>query len=255
MDGPVTPLCFPCEGERLGGWLHPGEGHTGIVIVQGGGQTRFGPHRLFARLAGELAAAGHPVLRFDRRGIGDSGGTDAGFERSGPDIAAALTALRDACPRVEKTMGIGLCDGATSLLLAKASFDRLVLLNPWAIEEQGAPSAGADRAHYARRLRQPGNWRRLLTGKVNPFPAIGALVRPGRPTPLSPLEARVRTALNGLDYAPLIVLSDRDRTAAHFAATAGKGIPARSLQADHAFSRQAEFRELSALLNVEAAKP
>lgn len=250
----MTPLLFECEGEQLAGWLHPAAGSTGILIVQGGAQTRVGPHRLFVRLAAALCAAGHPVMRFDRRGIGDSGGDDRGFAQAGPDICAALQAFRHALPKMRRTIGVGLCDGATALLLAGAPFDKLALLNPWAIESEDAPSSAADRAHYRRRLRQADSWRRLLTGKINPFPVIGSLfVRPAAaPAPAS-LEIRVRRAIDELSSPPLILLSDRDRTAAHFAATAGKGLPARLIAADHAFSSPSEFDELLDALSEQAA--
>ena len=59
-------------------------------FVVGGTQTRVGPHRLYERLAARLAEAGHAVIRFDRRGVGDSAGRgSAAIAASGPDIAAA----------------------------------------------------------------------------------------------------------------------------------------------------------------------
>ena len=61
----MIPVRFEVRNAPLFGWLHKSVGRTGVVIVQGGGQTRVGPQRLFVRLAADLAAAGHPVLRFD----------------------------------------------------------------------------------------------------------------------------------------------------------------------------------------------
>jgi alpha-beta hydrolase superfamily lysophospholipase len=85
---------FPCEGETLFGTLDEAPGTTGLLIVSGGNEIRVGAHRGMALLAGRLAGAGHPVFRFDRRGIGDSTGENHGFESSADDIAAAAAAFR-----------------------------------------------------------------------------------------------------------------------------------------------------------------
>src|SRR3546814_1492741 len=64
-------------------------------------------------LSQRIAAAGHPVFRFDRRGIGDSDGSNSGFETSGPDIAAAIAAFRAAAPHVARIAAFGNCDAAS----------------------------------------------------------------------------------------------------------------------------------------------
>jgi len=85
---------FPCEGDTLIGTLDDAPGTTGLLIVSGGNELRCGAHRGMALLAADLAAAGIPVFRFDRRGIGDSDGANHGYQDSGPDIAAAVRAFR-----------------------------------------------------------------------------------------------------------------------------------------------------------------
>ncbi|WP_443018676.1 hypothetical protein [Sphingomonas sp. 7/4-4] len=89
---------FPCAGETLFGTLDEAPGTTGLLIVSGGNEIRVGAHRGMALLAGRLAEAGHPVFRFDRRGVGDSSGENHGFESSPDDIAAAAAAFRQAAP-------------------------------------------------------------------------------------------------------------------------------------------------------------
>src|SRR3546814_10564344 len=85
-----------------------------------------------ARLAQRVAAAGHPVFRFDRRGIGDSEGANGGFESSGPDIVAAIAAFREAAPHVARVIGFGNCDAASALLLHQPlALDGLIVANPW----------------------------------------------------------------------------------------------------------------------------
>lgn len=163
-------IAFSCEGETLVGALDAAAGTTGVLIVSGGNEVRWGAHRGMARLAARLADAGVPVLRFDRRGTGDSTGENGGFRRSGPDIAAAAAAFRAEQPQVTRVIGFGNCDAATALALfgRAAGVDALVLANPWVVESDGeAPPAAAIRARYAERLRRPREWLRLLTGGVD----------------------------------------------------------------------------------------
>lgn len=163
-------LSFACNGARLAATLDRAPGSTGLLIVTGGRQTRVGPHRLMSELARSVAIAGFPVLRFDRRGIGDSEGDDPGYRGSGPDIAAAAAALRAACPHVAHIVGLGLCDAATALALhgQASGLDALILLNPWVVEaEAGVPPPAAVRAYYRDRLLSLDGWRRLLTRGVS----------------------------------------------------------------------------------------
>jgi len=70
------PVTFGCEDISLVGVLHAPEAapSLGFVFVVGGPQYRVGSHRQFVLLARDLASHGAAVLRFDCRGMGDSGG-------------------------------------------------------------------------------------------------------------------------------------------------------------------------------------
>ena len=163
-------IAFQCAGETLIGTLDPATGATGLLIVSGGNELRSGAHRGMTMLAARLAAAGVPVLRFDRRGVGDSSGENGGFRAAADDIAAAAAALRREQPQVTRSVGFGNCDAATALTLfgRAAGIDALVLANPWVIEPtDDLPPAAAIRARYAARLRDPAEWRRLLGGGVD----------------------------------------------------------------------------------------
>src|SRR5690606_19559812 len=130
---------FPCEGEVLAATLDEGAEPAGLLIVTGGNETRAGAFSGMAELAARGAAAGHPVLRFDRRGTGDSTGGNRGFRGSGPDIAAAVAAFRAEAPGLRRIVGFGNCDAASALMLAGgAGCDGLVLANPWTFEEEDA---------------------------------------------------------------------------------------------------------------------
>ena len=108
-------LSFPCEGATLAATLDEAPGTTGLLIVSGGNEIRSGAHRGMATLAQRIAAAGHPVFRFDRRGIGDSEGENTGYTNSGPDIAAAIAAFRRAAPQLTRIIAFGNCDAASAL--------------------------------------------------------------------------------------------------------------------------------------------
>ena len=212
-------IAFPCDGETLLGSLDPAEGATGLLVVSGGNEVRWGAHRGMALMAARLAAAGVPVLRFDRRGVGDSSGANGGFRGSGPDIAAAAAAFRAAQPRVTRLVGYGNCDAATALALfgRAAGLDALVLANPWVVEDGDAlPPAAAIRARYAARLLSPAAWLRLLTGGVNLGKLAGGLRKAAAPAKASGLAGEVAAALAGWSAAT-VLLAEGDNTAIAFA--------------------------------------
>lgn len=217
----VRPLIITApDGCRLAGMAHTGAGPVGVLIVPGAPQTRVGAHRGFVALAGALAARGHPVLRFDRRGLGDSDGEDPGFRGIGPDIAAAGAALRAAFPHVRRVIGLGLCDGAAALALNPGGCDALALLNPWLADSDrmgDLPPAAAIRTRYRDRLRQPRQWLRLLSGEVR----LGALLRGLRRAASGDTPTRTALAmaerLAAFPGPVMIALAGADATAQAFA--------------------------------------
>ena len=156
------------------------------------------------------------MLRYDRRGIGDSEGINGGFDSAGPDLAAAIAVLRDA--GVTRIVGFGNCDAATALALHEVGLSAVILANPWVIEPtDDLPPAAAIRARYAERLRDPAEWRRLLRGGVD----MGKLARGvGRLLPLKSakdrLAKRMAAGLAGFSGAITVLLSERDNTAIAF---------------------------------------
>lgn len=213
------PLSFSCEGADLAGTLHPAPGRIGVIIVTGGLQTRHGSHRGFVMLGDQLAKAGFPVLRFDRRGVGDSEGEDPGFRDSGADIAAAVAALRRACPDIRHIIGWGLCDGATALILNPDGFSRLILANPWTLDSDQVaplPHTAAIKTHYAARIGSPRAWLRLLSGRVNLQALLGGILKIVRPAPVSATSASIIKSLTEYDGKVLILLAGRDATALAF---------------------------------------
>lgn len=172
-------LSFPCQGETLVGILSPcaqaGPARRGVLVIVGGPQYRAGSHRQFTLLARALAARGIPVLRFDYRGLGDSGGAARTFEDVRADIGAAIDAFQAAVPGLQEVVLWGLCDGASAALFYGPGDPRvrgLVLLNPWARTAAGLARSTL-KHYYWQRLRDPALWRKLLRGRF----AAGAALR------------------------------------------------------------------------------
>ncbi|WP_419825892.1 hydrolase 1, exosortase A system-associated [Sphingomonas sp.] len=209
-----------------GGWIAatidgPARATHGWLFVTGGSQTRVGPNRLYEHLAAVLAARGESVIRFDRRGTGDSPGEDRGFEESAPEIAAAAAALRAYSPRLAHLSGFGLCDGATALALhgQAAGIDRIVAANPWVVEATtDAPAAAAVRAHYRERLLDPSAWARLLKGGVDLRRLARSLGGAARRDDTSLAAAFAR----GVPAGSTLVLAGGDNTARAFADAWGR---------------------------------
>jgi exosortase A-associated hydrolase 1 len=210
-----------CEGENLAATLDEAAGKVGLLIVTGGNETRAGAFAGQAHLAARIAALGYPVLRFDRRGVGDSSGTNALFTGSAPDIAAALAAFRKEQPQVQRVVAFGNCDGASALMLqAGAGCDALVLANPWTFDAADeAPPPAAIRQRYAAKLANPREVWRLLTGGVSLRKLAGGLQRALRPAPPpSSLTERMQAAMAGYAGKATYLLAATDRTAQAFMA-------------------------------------
>lgn len=209
------PLIFPCADDALVGTLDEAGGTTGLLIVTGGTQVRAGAHGGQARLAARVAAAGHPVFRFDRRGVGDSSGADPGFAASAPDIAAALASFRAVCPGLDRVIAFGLCDGATALALhhGPLAIDTLILANPWLVQPtEGLPPPAAIRQRYRHNIADSMAWKRLLTNPAKIIPLARGLraARARRPDPLADQVARALAASSASAH---VLLADGDATA------------------------------------------
>lgn len=255
-------ISFTCEGETLVGTLDEAGGTAGLLIVSGGNEIRSGAFSGQARLAEIVASQGHPVFRFDRRGVGDSTGQNQGFRTSYSDIVSAILAFRDACPEMQRIVGFGNCDAAAALMLnAGAQCDALVLANPWTIEgDDTAPPPAALRSRYADKLRNPRELWRLVTGKVSLGKLTRGLLLALRPAP--PPTSLAQDIAAGLARFPgpvSILLAGRDRTAQVFLATWDDADPRlrHCPGASHAFvetdARQWLLGEILESLKVEQA--
>lgn len=208
---------FACQGEILAASLDDAGGATGVLLVIGGSQTRIGSHRMYERLAKALAEAGFPCFRYDRRGVGDSSGSDPGYRGSGPDLAAAAAAFRTESPVLTRLIGFGLCDGASALALfgGGAGLDGLILVNPWLVEatEEDSPPPVAIRHHYWNRLTSREGWQKILYGAVNWRKLVRGIRKAAAPARRAPLAADIATALRNTALPTYLVLAKDDATA------------------------------------------
>ncbi len=227
---------FACEGAQLAGSLDMGSATTGLLIVSGGNELRAGPWGSQAQLANRIAGSGFPVLRFDRRGVGDSEGENGTFTASGPDITSAINAFRAQVPALRKIIAYGNCDAASALMLASgAGCDALVLANPWTFDPEPVTPAEAEptpmpptalRSYYLRRLFNPAAWKRLLGGKVKVSAMAASLVEAvGSDGPPSNLARHMAEGLKTFSGPATILLAGNDRTAQAFRAAWDKDDP------------------------------
>jgi exosortase A-associated hydrolase 1 len=235
-------IAFACEGESLAATLDKADGSTGLLIVSGGNEIRSGAHRGMAMLAHRLAAAGTPVFRYDRRGVGDSTGDNNGFLSAEPDLIAAAAAFRRAAPKVSRLVGFGNCDAASTLALfgRSAGIDRIIVANPWVVQPiDDLPPAAAIRARYDSALRDPATWGRALKGKVSFIKLIRGLKRvlSAKAEERASLTTNVLAALDGWQDDATIVLATGDATAIAFAARYRGGAQVKRFDtASHSFA-------------------
>ena len=218
-------LNFACGSCTLAGTIDTAPGRTGLLLVTGGNEIRSGAFSGQAQLAADIARAGFPVFRFDRRGVGDSEGENRGFRKSAKDIRAALDAFRAIAPQVERVVGFGNCDAASALMLAEgASCDSLLLSNPWTIEQSegdsddaAAPPPEAIRARYIEKLKNPQEVIRLLKGGVDLRKLTRGLAQSLRPaTPQSSLSQELAEGISNFEGEVRFLLATADRTAQVF---------------------------------------
>ncbi len=219
---------FACEGETLAATLDGAASTTGLLIVSGGNEIRSGAHAGMAALAAAVAAAGHPAMRYDRRGIGDSSGANFGFDSSADDIAAAVQAMRARVPALTRLVAFGNCDAASSLALygPAAGIDALILANMWTLETESdegedteaaaTMTAGAIRSRYLAKLKDPRELWRLASGGVNLGKLVRGLRQATAKAEVTGLAARLGQALADMPLPTRLLVAEHDRTAMWF---------------------------------------
>lgn len=264
-------LRFDCQGEPMYGVLSLPEqpAARAILVVVGGPQYRAGSHRQFTLLARSWAAQGIAVLRFDYRGMGDSGGAMRNFENVGDDLRAAVDQLYASVPGLAEVVVWGLCDAASAAMFYGCRDVRvtgMVLLNPWA-RTSGSIAKTTLKHYYRARLVDPALWKKIFGGQFNVGKASASFwrqlraafgsARPALDGPATvavadsaPLPQRMLASLSRFEGRLLFIISEPDLTAREFldmaAASpkwqrllAGANVSQRRLpDADHTFSRR-----------------
>lgn len=183
------PVSFRSDGKTLKGIVHiPERSWTGrgVVFLNAGLKPRVGPHRIYVKIARRLCEEGFPSLRFDLAGVGDSEGEIVDphydcFEPSQVSDAIGFFTQEAAVPEVTL---LGMCAGSRIALRAAVGDSRVtsvVLVSfPMTFAYANSPtgrhfsrtvgregrSSVAHRfylAHFLRRSRDLGAWRRLLS--------------------------------------------------------------------------------------------
>lgn len=273
------PLVFECQGEQLIGIIHQpvNKLKVGILIVVGGPQYRVGSHRQFLLLARSLAAQGFPVMRFDVRGMGDSGGAQRRFDHLNDDIRAAIDCFLSSCPQLNQVILWGLCDAASAAIFyayQDVRVNGMVLLNPWVFTEQGAAKTYL-KHYYLQRLLSKDFWKKVFSFKFGFMQSLDSLInllkqaagvhniepKCGKTDFIDdnlPLPTRMRECLRQFSYPVLLILSGRDLTAEEFKGVVKNDVGWQTLleqarvikhdlaDADHTFSSEAWRSQVSA---------
>lgn len=131
------PLFFPSGDRSLFGVLHRppagAEGRPAFVFCHPLAEEKLWAHRVFVSYARQLAAAGHPVLRFDTTGNGDSEGdfSDLSMPVLCDDVRAAITEVRRQTAATAVSL-LGLRLGATVAMKVADEVEDIRHLVLWA---------------------------------------------------------------------------------------------------------------------------
>lgn len=177
------PICFGAKNAVFGVLCRPmgvAVQAVAALMVHEGSSHAIGDGRAYVTLARELARAGHVSLRFDLTGMGDSPahGNSRNPHYDPERIAecvAGLDVLEQAgCGQV---VALGLCSGAYMALEASLVDERIVgsvLINlqkfNWRYGDDiriVIRDSKRSLKAYLRAMRNPGEWRRVLSGKVD----------------------------------------------------------------------------------------
>lgn len=194
MDDPLreSALHFGPGGKLVGILTEPAERRAGapaVLILNAGIIHRVGPHRLHVRMARKLASLGHPVIRMDQGGVGDSrpiGGSSA----DGEALASVQAALDHAASLelADSFVLFGLCAGAKYSLGAAAADPRVsgaVLLDPPGL----APTTRHLVSRIAKTAVRPEVWVKMVRGQYGLTERVAR--RLGSPAPTdAPAESR-----------------------------------------------------------------
>jgi pimeloyl-ACP methyl ester carboxylesterase len=141
------------------------DGRVACILLNAGLIHRVGPHRLYVRMARQLASIGYPTLRLDLSNRGDSDVRHDGMSF----LDSSLAETRSAMDALKKTVGadrfvlMGICSGAVNSLQVATHDPRVV--GAVAIDAPAYPTWQYFLRYYARRLSNPQTWRNTFAGR------------------------------------------------------------------------------------------
>jgi len=221
------------DGTRLSGIYTPpaieGTGLPGVLFLNSGIVHHVGPNRLYVHLARVLAEKGHPVMRFDFSGIGDSEKSldNVRFEVSAvAETRQAMNALADRSGMDQFGL-IGICSGAEISFKTALADERVtgaVLINAPQYKEEPSSEllaniAQRQESHYYWRvaLFNKNSWLKLLRGAEyrSIFRALSSKIRdkfvPRKPTTAHvPADVSAFEELTARDVRLMLLFSDAD---------------------------------------------
>ena len=178
-----APIAFGPNGALAGILCRPRDttaASVGALLLHEGSTHRIGNGRAYVVLARRLAAAGYASLRMDLTGMGDSpAGDNPRHPHYDPERIAEGVAGLDALVAAgfDKAVAFGLCSGAHTALQVTLADDRVVgnvVVNLQKfIWQYGDDIRVAVRDNkrsfkaYVRAMRNPGEWRRALSGEAD----------------------------------------------------------------------------------------
>lgn len=184
-----TPLFFGKHKQLFGILTSPKElpktSLKSIILVNSGSVNQVGPHDIYCKIARELAAEGHTILRIDLENIGDSLLSNKEYENHPyqpnalENIDAAINEMHTINPSSKITI-CGICSGAynafhSGLDIKSNKVDGILMINPltfyWnknqSLKIPSNLSLFKAQAHYKQSARDPEKWKKLLSGKIN----------------------------------------------------------------------------------------
>ena len=174
---------FACEGSTLAATLDEAGGGTGLLIVWGGNELRSGAWSGQAQLAARIAAAGFPVLRFDRRGWATATGrtsasaTARRYRRRARGVPGPVPGAHPRGRPRQLRRGVRADAGRRRGLRCAGAGQ------PLDHRGRGRPARRSGARALRRRLADPAAIRRLLTGQVSVGKLLPSLLRRAPPLP------------------------------------------------------------------------
>jgi exosortase A-associated hydrolase 1 len=181
MNAEEIALIIDCQGAPQIGIMHKPEQpkKTAVVIVVAGGpQYRVGCARQIILWSRRLASEGYPVLRFDYRGFGDSGGEFKGFEAIDDDIQSAIDCIFQQITNLEDIVLWAECNAASAVMMYAWKDQRvkkLIMQNPW-VRNEATQAQTYIKHYYLMRLMQKSFWTKVLRFQFNPLASANSFL-------------------------------------------------------------------------------